>query len=169
MQAKPFFHHALRALGLALLISFALATGPALAADVEMVGKWKLSLERSDERQQGRPLVDAEMTVKLVGEDLRVTRTYAGGMSFTATYTTDGKPHDIETPLGTQAVRAKWKKEKLTMSYSIHRQTPRGAFDLDVVETWSVDDGELVISYATRIGERPMIRREVYLEASSEK
>ena len=156
-----------RALLVFLVLACFLATPAAAAiASDSLAGTWQLDLERSDERRQGRPLVDAEMTVEMVGDDVRATRSFAGGMSFTIDYVTDGKPHEVDTPIGSQKVRARWKKEKLFLSYSISRDTPRGAFELDVTETWTLKNGELNIGFSTRVGDRNLTRKEIWVRAA---
>jgi hypothetical protein len=76
------------------------------------------------------------------------------------TYQTDGKPHEVTGPMGGPvAIRAKWAKEKLRVSYTISR----GGFDLDISEIWSLSNaGELVLQYSTRVGEQMQNRKELY-------
>lgn len=163
---KPFVLSSYCRRGAVLTILVVIAYATPSWANPDLVGSWQLSLEKSDQRREGRPLVETTMAIELVGEDVRVTRTFPNGQSFTVTYVTDGDKREIVTPFGSQNLRAQWKKDKLALSYTISRPTPRGAFELDVVETWSLKKGELVVAYSTRVGERPMIRREIYLPSA---
>lgn len=144
-----------------------LGSAPSAASNPDFAGTWRMDMERSDPmNQQGLKLENSYRLV-LDGENIQTTRTfYRGGQgqSVDWVFVTDGKPHEIPGMREPRKARTKWKKNKLTVSYSMSRQTPRGNFDLDVVENWSLNKkGELEILYSTRIGERNITRKEVYL------
>jgi hypothetical protein len=141
------------------------------AADANFAGTWRIDLERSDPMTQQGLKVDNSYQVTLQGEDLAVIRTfYSQGQSQSVdwTFVTDGKPHEIPGLRQSRTARTKWKKEKLTVSYTLSMDTPRGAFDLDVVETWSINKaGELEILYATRLPNRTQTRKEVFVRQAA--
>ena len=146
-----------------LFASAAICAAVAFAQAPEMAGAWRLDLEASDERRNGPPLVDTRLTVSMVGDGVAVARAFTtgqGSRTHEATYVTDGKPHDVSgilTP--TQTVRARWRKEKLQISYAVSR----GGFELDVTEVWSIDkQGALQVLYSTRVQDRNITRREIY-------
>jgi hypothetical protein len=150
------------------------AAGLVLAAGVsaqspELAGTWRIDLEASEATRNGPPLRDTRLTVSMVGDDVRIAREIGLGTqqprTHTATYITDGKPHEVPGIIApTQEVRARWRKEKLQISYAISRQTPGGAFELDVTEVWTVNkNGALQIDYSTRMQDRNITRREVYV------
>lgn len=145
--------------------------GVTLAAEEGFVGAWRLDVERSDpygQGQQTRPLPNIDMTVTLYGDNVGVERLYTVGMEergIEFTYVTDGKPHDLPSIAGSRSTRARWKKNKLVVSYTLARQTQRGPIDLDINETWSVseDGDELTIVYVTRAAQRAFNRKEIYV------
>ena len=151
------------------LICALLLTGtvPALAGNPDFEGTWEIDLERSDPINPQGLKLDGSYTLTLDGENLATTRTItAGGQSqdIDWTFVTDGKPHEIPGMRAPRKARTKWKKNKLNVSYTISMDTPRGAFDLDIVETWSINKkGELEILYATRLPNRTQTRREFYV------
>ncbi len=156
----------LRAISLSaaiLMLFSASAPSRAFAAEAGFAGTWNLDLQRSDPRRQGQPLVATQLTIQLAGEDLTTTRHFGGGRTFAVTYITDGKPHEVESPLGSQTLRSKWKKDKLTVSYTVTRG---GNFELDVTESWAVKDGELVMTFSSRVGDRNIVRKEIWVRAS---
>ncbi|HVS12659.1 MAG TPA: hypothetical protein VMV46_01950 [Thermoanaerobaculia bacterium] len=149
--------------GASLLLA---AAGQAQAP--ELAGTWRIDLAASDASRNGPSPRDTRLTVSLVGDDVRIAREIGLGAAqprtHDATYVTDGKPHEVPGILQpTQQVRARWRKDKLQISYAISRQSPRGAFELDVTEVWSVDkEGALQIAYSTRVQDRNVVRREIY-------
>lgn len=146
-----------------LLVGFLLA-GTLAAAGLE--GTWRMDLERSDAMQGGMK-VENTYALELQGEDLKVRRTFFRGGESTAIdwiFVTDGKAHEIPGMRAPRKARAKWKKDKLNVSYSVTLETPRGAFDLDVTETWQINkDGDLEIRYVTRTPRGPQSRVELYV------
>jgi hypothetical protein len=156
-----------------LLATLALAAAlppTAFAQSGDFAGTWRLDIERSDPRRGpgAGPLADTEIKVSAVGEDLRVVRNFEtpqGARIIDVTYQTDGKPHEVAGPMGSPVkVRARWAKDKLRVSYTVSR----GDFDMDINEIWSLSDGgELVIQFATRVGERMNNRKELYVRAAS--
>ncbi len=136
-------------------------TPAARAANPEMVGHWKLDPSRSDPMQRGGAVIDNEMKIQVSGDDLSIERTWRRDgeeLTLPLTIVTDGEPHDLDSPLGSRSVRARWKKDRLNLSYTLSR----GNFDLDVQESWQIKKGELVIQYATRVNERSQVRKEIY-------
>jgi hypothetical protein len=147
-----------------LCLCAALLATAAGAQDPQIEGTWNLDIAASDERRNGPPLVDTRLTLALVGEDVKITREFTLGQgparTHEATYVTDGKPHDVPAILTpTQTVRARWRKEKLQISYSVDR----GGFALDVTEVWSIDkEDALQVAYSTRVQDRNITRKEIY-------
>jgi len=145
-------------------ILFALFAATAGAQNAELAGSWRLDVGASDERRNGPPLVETQLTISMAGDDVRIERAFTtpdgAGRAHQATFVTDGKPHDVQgllTP--TQTVRARWRKEKLQISYAVSR----GGIALDVTEVWSLDkQGALQILYSTRVQDRNITRREIY-------
>jgi hypothetical protein len=160
----------MRALILLAALSFAAATQPPAGAQSgDFTGTWNLDIERSEPRRGpgAGPLLDTEIKVSAVGEDVRVVRNFdtpQGARVIDVTYQTDGKPHEVAGPMGAPLkVRARWAKDKLRVSYTLSR----GGFDMDINEIWSLsDDGELVIQYASRVGEQMNNRKEIYVRAA---
>ena len=152
---------------------FAAIVAPTLAANPNFEGQWRIDLERSDPMRDGLE-VDNAYVLTLDGEDLHARRTFFGNgqsQSLEWTFETDGKPHEIPGMMEPRKARVKWRKDKLGVSYTMNRQTPRGPMDIDVTETWKItEEGELEIAYAMRVGQRTMRRKEIYrrAEASSE-
>jgi len=148
---------------------------PELAQAQEgLSGPWSLDIERSDPLTRGgEPLPEIHMTLEIRGDDVVVSRQFERNgqrQTVDVTYTTDGKPHDVTGPFGgTRATRARWKKDKLVVSYTLSRNTPQGNFDLDITETWSLskDGSELEIDYLTRMGERTIPRKETYVRETA--
>jgi hypothetical protein len=140
-------------LGLNLVLLLAL-TLPSAAADPELAGKWKLDLERSASFGAAEP-VEGTYEVTLQGEDLKMERTgYLNGQARVVEWLviTDGKAHDIPGLTGRpRSTRAKWKKDKLSLSYSISR----GGTDIDINEIWAINKtGELEIRFNTRMAQQ---------------
>ncbi len=151
----------LRAAVLALLVPG--LSVPVLAANPDFAGTWKLDPDRSEAIGQF-PVIEGTYEIALQGEDLKVARTgYRDGQARTVDWVviTDGKPHDLPGLVGRpRSVRAKWKKDKLTQSYSI----TRGQTDIDITETWTINkDGELEIRYSTRMAQQAQARTEYYV------
>ncbi len=144
-----------------------LAVPPSWSANPEFEGTWKMDRLRSDPMNQQGLMVDNSYTLALDGEDLKAKRTFfrqGQAQSIDWVFYTDGKPYEIPGMLAPRKARVKWKKNKLSVSYTMTRETPRGGFDLDVVETWQINKvGELEIRYSTRVGERNRTRKEIYV------
>ncbi|REJ80751.1 MAG: hypothetical protein DWQ30_12660 [Acidobacteria bacterium] len=169
------------AAGLCVVVSLALAPaaparigGASSAALTEeddprsaFEGTWRIDLERSDPMTQQGLEVDNAYRLTLDGENLQAVRTfYSGGREAAVdwTFVTDGKAHEIPGLRRPRQARAKWKKDRLTVSYTLTLETQRGDFDIDVVEPWKVTpDGELEIRYDSRMPSRSQTRREIYV------
>jgi hypothetical protein len=158
----------MRALALLAVLLLPASALPAAAQPADSLsGTWRLDLERSDPRRgpNAPPLVDTEIKISMAGDDVRVVRNFdtpQGARILDVTYQTDGKPHEITGPMGNPvAVRAKWAKDKLRVSYTLSR----GGFDLDITEIWSLEKDELNIQYSTRMGDRMDNRKELYVRA----
>lgn len=149
-----------------------LVASVAWPANPDFEGIWRIDLDRSDPINQQGLKLDGSYTLALDGENVAITRTFVGGgqsQDVTWTLVTDGKPHEIPGMRAPRKARAKWKKDKLSVSYTLSMDTPRGAFDLDITETWSINkQGELEILYATRLPNRTQTRREFYLRQGEE-
>lgn len=136
--------------------------GPLLAANPDFAGTWQLDPDRSEAIGQF-PVIEGTYEISLQGEDVKVVRTgYRNGQARTVEWLviTNGKPHDLPGLVGRpRSVRAKWKKDKLTQSYSISR----GQTDIDITETWTINkSGELEIRYSTRMAQQAQARTEYY-------
>jgi hypothetical protein len=151
------------------LLPLLVSSSFALAQETNWSGSWELDLERSDPLvQQGPPLPATEMTVTREGERLVLSRRFefqGAPREFAFAYVGDGEPHEVPGLLGPRTTRARWKKDKLVVSYTVTRNTPAGTIDLDTIETWSLsrDGKELTIDYSSRMGDRPVTRREVFV------
>ncbi|MEM1248114.1 MAG: hypothetical protein AAGK22_17200 [Acidobacteriota bacterium] len=161
MKPNPILRFVPRALAVAALCLAA----PAFA-NPELMGTWRMDLERS-EAMQGGLKIDNTYTLEAQGDDVKVRRTfYQGGQSTGVdwTFVTDGKPHEIPGLREPRLARTKWKKQKLNVSYTLSIDTPRGEFNLDVTETWLLNKaGELEIRYVTRTPRGPQNRVEIYV------
>lgn len=164
----------LQTLAVVVVLSVVPAANGRAVAQAGFSGRWTLDVERSDPLTRGgEPLPEIQMTLEIRGDDVAISRELERNgqrQSLAVTYTTDGKPHDVTGPFGgTRATRARWKKDKLVVSYTLSRNTQRGNFDLDITETWSLskDGSELEISYLTRMGERTIPRQETYVRSTA--
>lgn len=172
LRARP-SSASIRASSLLLLAGLLFASGPTFGtANAEFTGTWRIDLERSDAMNRQGLKVAGTYRLALDGENLDVTRTFeAGGQTQAVAWTlvTDGKPHEIPGMRAPRKARAKWKKDRLTISYTTTLDTPRGAFDLDVTETWQIKDSEqLEIVYTTRLPNRTQTRREVWVREGTD-
>jgi len=162
----------------ASLVIAAFAASPLLAANPDFAGVWQLDNERSDSLAPGRAgrerpnTLDLELDIALTGEDLVMNYTMRneslpGPVQFTQNLITDGKPTEMpDFQGGTRTARAKWRKNKLSVSYT--RVTPFG--DLDITETWQLsrDGSELQVKLHTRTQDpRPDIRNLIYVRATN--
>lgn len=136
-------------------------------ANGDFVGTWRIDLERSDAMNREGLKIAGTYTLALDGDNVQTQRTFeAQGQTQAIDWMliTDGKPHEIPGMRSPRKARAKWKKGKLTVSYTASFDTPRGAFDLDITETWKLNkDGELEILYATRMPNRTQTRTEIWV------
>lgn len=159
-------------------VATALAAAPAAAQDERFVGIWQKDLTRSDAPWPGRHdrpqpnAADIEIEIRLVGEDVELVQTsrrpdWPTPRHIEATYTTDNKPH-AAPDLGGGAmreVRARWRKKKLTVSYTVKL----GQFEADVQQIWEITkNGDLLRTHVGRGAEgRPDIRKTYYVAADS--
>ena len=180
----PFRSHGPRAahaltvstLGAALAIAI-LAAAPLAAANPDFAGIWQLDNERSDSLipvrpgQDPPPPADVELEISLEGEDVVLNYVmrrddFPAPVQITQRLITDGKPMEMPDFTGrTRTVRVKWRKDKLSQSYTI--VGPFG--DFDTTETWqlSKDGSELKVRIQTRIPERrPIIRDLIFVPAA---
>ncbi len=121
---------------LALFIA-SICAAPMLAANPEFEGIWTIDLERSDGMGPEELKIDNTIELTLDGENINVKRTFkANGQTgeIDWVFVTDGKAHLIPGFRNERNARTKWRKNKLTVGYTMSRQTPRGSFDLDVTE-----------------------------------
>lgn len=147
---------------LASVLSVAVAI-PVLAANPDFVGTWELDMERSQATGQ-MGVIEGTYEVALQGEDMKVIRTgIRNGEARKVDWVviTDGNPHDLPGLMGRpRSVRAKWKKDKLNMSYSMSM----GQSEIDVTETWALNKaGELEIRYSTRMAQTAQARTEYWV------
>lgn len=174
----PTFTPLLAALALAV-VATALAAAPAAAQDERMVGIWQKDLERSDadwphrhDRRQPNA-ADIEVEIGLDGEDVVMVftsrrRDWPTPRTNTVRYVTDNKPRptpDIDngTP---QDVRAKWRKKRLSVSYTI-----KFPFEADIEQTWQIskDGQDLVLTRMGRVAQqpRPDLRKNYFVRATA--
>ncbi len=144
-----------------LLLTAALAT----AANPSFVGTWRIDLERSDP-MMGNVKVDNDYRLELDGENLEVVRVFRSQGQESAvewTLMTDGKPHDIPGMREPRTVKAKWKKNRLSISYPLELETPRGSMTLDITEVWAINKaGELEVRTSTRTQRGQRTRTEIF-------
>lgn len=166
------------ALGVALLIA-SLASVPAAAQDERFAGSWVRDETRSDApwRPPGSPptqRTETRIDISPVGEDVMMVFTFRPpdwdtSVQVPANYITDNKPHQAPDFLGGQReVRARWRKKKLTISYTV--KTPW--FEADVQEVWEISkNGNDLIQ--TRFGRtaaspRPDVRKFYHVRATED-
>lgn len=171
--AAPF---AAAVLGAAFVAS--LGATPVAAQDERIVGIWQKDYSRSDAPFPGRPdrpqpnPVDTEVDISLVGKDVVMKFTLRRGdwpspVSVDANYVTNNKAQQApDFRGGMREVRARWRKKKLTVSYTIQF----GPVEADVQETWEISkDGKdlLQTNFGRTASEgRPDIRKTYYVPAS---
>ncbi|MYF06194.1 MAG: hypothetical protein F4230_15005 [Holophagales bacterium] len=164
-------------LGATLAVAW-FAGAPAAAQDERMVGIWQKDLQRSDAdwpHRHDRRLpnaADIELDISLDGEDVVMVftsrrRDWPTPRTTTAHYITDNKPNPVpDIDSGTpRDVRAKWRKRKLTVSYTI-----KFPFEADIQQIWELSkDGENLL--LTRFGRteqgRPDIRKNYFVRATA--
>ncbi|MDE2924134.1 MAG: hypothetical protein OYL92_02350 [Acidobacteriota bacterium] len=176
---KPSASTAFAVIPAVVLAAAALTVAPAAAQDERMVGIWQKDLERSDAdwpHRHDRRLpnaADIEVEVSLDGEDVVMVFTSRRGdwptpQTTTAHYITDNKPNPVpDIDNGTpREVRAKWRKRKLSVSYTI-----RFPFEADIEQSWEVSkDGQnLVLTRFGRVATqpRPDIRKNYFVRATA--
>ena len=166
-------------LGTALVIA-ALGTAPTAAQDERMVGIWQKDTERSDapwpgrhDRPQPNP-ADIEIEISLIGEDVEIVQTrrqrdWPTPRVLNVNYITNSKPNPAPDLRGggMREVRAKWRKKKLTVSYTV--KFPWGG-EADVQEIWEIPKkGTYLLHTIFGRGEegRPDIRKNYYVRATT--
>ena len=164
--------------GAALVLSV-FSVAPAAAQDERMVGIWQKDLARSDAdwpHRHDRRLpnaADIEVEISLDGEDVVMIFTSRRGdwptpQTTTAHYITDNKPNPVpDIDNGTpREVRAKWRKKRLSVSYTI-----RFPFEADIEQSWEVSkNGEdLVLTRFGRVAQqpRPDVRKNYFVRATA--
>ena len=156
----------IRVAALACLLAMFLVA-PVAAQNPEFEGMWRIDLERSDPMNREGLKVGGTLELSFSGDDLKVVRTFDAGGEQRAidwTFITDGKVHEIPGFRAPREARTKWRKAKLNVSYSMSFPGRGGVTDIDTTETWSINKkGELEVSYATRLPNRTMIRKEIYV------
>lgn len=147
------------------LAAAAAARGPVVAqANAAFAGQWRIDLERSSSPPQlPFPVLDHRMMVALDGDNVAVTLTFSGAQGerqVQYTIVTDGKPHELPAFGGrTRSVRARWKKDRLTLSYTL----AGGPLELDVAETWRIKESALELQYAVRMQDRSIVRTDLFV------
>ena len=164
-------------LGAALVIA-AFGAAPAAAQDERMVGIWQKDLERSDAPFPGRPdrpqpnAADIEIEIRLAGDDVELTQTsrrrdWPSPRHLNVTYVTDNKLHPAPNLANgmMQEVRARWRKRKLTVSFTINLP----GFEADIQQIWEITkQGDLLQTNFGRGAEgRPDIRKSYFVRASA--
>jgi len=164
-------------LGAALAVVW-FAGAPAAAQDERFVGIWQKDISRSDAPWPGRHdrpqpnAADIEIEFRLVGDDVELTQTsrrrdWPTPQHVNVTYVTDNKRH-AAPDLGSgrmQEVRARWRKKKLTVSFTVSLP----GFEADVQQIWEITkQGDLLQTIAGRGAEgRPDIRKNYFVRASA--
>ena len=140
-------------------------SGLAGAANESFVGTWRIDLERSDP-MMGNIKVDNDYRLGLDGENLEVVRVFRSQGQESAvewTLQTNGEPHDIPGMREPRTVKAKWKKNRLTVTYPMELETPRGTVTLDITELWVINKaGELEVRTSTRTQRGQRTRTEIF-------
>ena len=163
-------------LGVALAMA-TFSTEPAVAQDERLIGIWQKDYSRSDApwpRRHDSPqpnAVDTEIDISLVGEDVVMNftlrrRDWTTPVQVNANYITDNKPQQApDFRGGMREVRAKWRKKKLTISYTVKI----GEFEADVQEFWELSkNGSDLIQKVVGRGDngRPDIRENYHVRAT---
>ena len=156
---------------LAALLALIVTASPAIAQNDAFLGTWAIDLERSDAIMPNGQKINSTYHLSFEGSNMVVKRTFigAGGQTQAMDWTvvTDGKPHELPGFRKPRETRAKWKKDKLNMSYSMSFDTPRGAFDIDVQEIWKINKkGDLEITYVRRMPQRSETVTEIYTRSA---
>ncbi len=152
---------------------------PAAAQDERIAGIWQKDHTRSDadwpHRHDRRPAnpPDVEIGISLEGEDVVLIQTsrrsdWPAPHTLRVNYVTNNRPNPAPNLRSgnLQEVRARWRKKKLTVSYTI-----TFPFEVDVEETWQIskDGKDLVQTIVGRAAssERPDVRRNYYVRATA--
>lgn len=164
-------------LGAALAVAW-FAGAPAVAQDERFVGIWQKDIARSDAPWPGRHdrpqpnAADIEIELGLVGDDVELIQTsrrrdWPTPQHVNVTYVTDNKPHaaaDLASGR-MQEVRARWRKKKLTVSFTVSLP----GFEADVQHIWEITkQGDLLQTIVGRGAEgRPDIRKNYFVRATT--
>ena len=161
-----------------VLIAAALDATPAAAQDERFVGTWQKDYSRSDAPWPGRrdrPHVNAadiELEISLEGENVALTQTsrrpaWPSPRIVDVTYIANNKPHAARDPDSGSLleVRARWRKKKLNVSYTIKLPS----FEADVQQIWEITkDGDLLQTIFGRgAAGQPDIRKNYYVPATA--
>lgn len=163
----------------AALVAAAPGAAPAAAQDERIAGIWQKDYTRSDAPFPGRHdrpqpnAADIEIEISLEGEDVVLIQTsrrrdWPTPRTVSVNYVTNNKPSPAPNLRGggMQEVRSKWRKKRLTVSYTI-----TFPFEADVEETWQIskDGKDLVqtIFGRTAANPRPDIRKNYYVRATA--
>lgn len=162
----------------AILAATALTADPAAAQDERIAGIWQKDIARSDAPWPGRPdrpqpnAADIEIEISLVGDNVELVqsarrRDWPTPQHVDVTYVTDNKPHaaaDLASGR-MQEVRARWRKKKLTVSFTVSLP----GFEADVQQIWEITkQGDLLQTNVGRGAEgRPDIRRNYFVRAAT--
>ncbi len=162
-----------------VLVMAALGAAPAAAQDERIAGIWQKDHTRSDadwpHRHDRRPAnpPDVEIGISLEGEDVVLIQTsrrsdWPAPHTLRVNYVTNNRPNPAPNLRSgnLQEVRARWRKKKLTVSYTI-----TFPFEVDVEETWQIskDGKDLVQTIVGRAAssERPDVRRNYHVRATA--
>ncbi len=167
------------ALGAAFLIA-SLAPVPAAAQDERFAGSWERDETRSDApwRPPGSPptkRTDTRIDISLVGDDVMMVFTFRPpdwdtSVQVPANYITDNKPQQAPNFVGGQReVRAKWRKKKLNIAYTIKI----GPVEADVQEVWEISKNgqdliQTTFGRTAGSGQRPDVRKYYHVRATED-
>jgi len=161
----------------AVVVGAGIGTDTAAAQDERLGGIWQKDLERSDAPWPGRHdrpqpnAPDVEVEIGLEGEDVAMIvtsrrRDWPTPQSVTANYVADNKPRQAPNFVGgMREVRARWRKKKFTVSYTVKIF----GTEADVQEIWEITkQGDLLQTTMGRGAEgRPDIRKTYYVPADT--
>lgn len=149
-------------------LSVALTTSVVVAQEADFAGSWNLDTEKSDPFIPQGPVPEIAMSIEQSAGEVRISQTFRlQGQEGTINYTYVTDEVERELPDfrgGTRTATAQWKKGKLVVRSKRERETPRGTFEFETLETWklSKDGSQLTVDFSTRFGQRNVTQRSLY-------
>ena len=158
------FYVGARVVALAAVLGLC-ASAVVLGANASFVGTWRMDMQRSDP-MMGNVMIENDYRLELSGENLDVVRVFKSQGQESAvewTLQTDGEPHEIPGMREPRTVKARWKKDRLNITYQLVFEGQRGTMQLDVTELWTINKaGELEVRTSTRTQRGQQSRVEIF-------